>query len=206
MRSAARALPVDWAVASRTRPGQTESGDRHLVAPCASGVLLGALDGLGHGAEAAAAARAALALLELHRGAPLIDLVQRCHAALPATRGVVMSLGAYDARERTLAWIGVGNVEGVLLRAHPGADPPSQTLLLRGGVVGFQLPELLADVVSVARGDTLIFATDGVRPGFEAKIDPLAAPQEIADRILAESATTADDALVLVARFRGVAA
>ena len=115
-----------------------------------------------------------------------------------------MSLASYAARERTLAWIAVGNVGGILLRAHPGADPPIRTLLLRGGVVGSQLPELLAEEVTVARGDTLIFATDGVRPGFEAKLDPLAAPQEIADRILAESATMPDDALVLVARFRGV--
>ena len=206
MRSAARASLVDWAVASRPHPDQTESGDIHVVAPSASGVMLGALDGLGHGAEAAAAARAALTLLELHRGAPLVDLVQRCHAALLATRGVVMSLASYDARERTLTWIGVGNVVGILLRAHPGAGSPIRTLLLRGGLVGSQLPELLEEVVSVVRGDTLIFATDGVRPGFEEKVDPLAAPQEIADRILAEFATTTDDALVLVARLRGLGA
>src|SRR5262249_59400688 len=66
---------VDWAVASRSHPDQRESGDRHVVAPFASGVLLGAVDGLGHGTGASRAARAALALLEAHRGEPLPDRV-----------------------------------------------------------------------------------------------------------------------------------
>jgi hypothetical protein len=52
------------------------------VAPFDSGVLLGAVDGLGHGAEAAAAACAAVTLLEAHRSEPVVDLVLRCHAGL----------------------------------------------------------------------------------------------------------------------------
>src|SRR5215510_15889522 len=106
---------VDWAVASRTHPDQTESGDRHVVAAFSTGVLLGAVDGLGHGAAAAAAACAAVELLEARREEPVVDLVERCHAALAATRGVVMSLASYDAPRRTLTWIAVGNVEGVVV-------------------------------------------------------------------------------------------
>ena len=117
-----------------------------------------------------------------------------------------MSVAWFDARESTLAWLGVGNVEGLLLQPRSGADPSRHSLLLRGGVVGYQLPDLLAEVVAVAPGDTLVFATDGVRPNFAADVDPAALPREIADRIIAEHASTQDDALALVVRFRGPAA
>ena len=194
---------VDWAVAGRAHPDQSESGDRHVVAPFPAGVLLGAVDGLGHGAAAAAAARAAVALLEAHPAEPVVDLVQRCHAALATTRGVVMSLASYHAPARTLTWIAVGNVEGIVVRADSSASPPRQTLLLRGGVVGYQLPELHASVVAVSPGDTLVFATDGVHGDFGLHLDPDDPPRRMADRILAEHGQKSDDALVLAIRFPG---
>lgn len=192
---------VDWAVASRAHPDQVESGDRHLVAPFRAGLLLAAVDGLGHGSEAALAACTALEVLEAHRAEPVVELVRRCHKALAATRGAVMSLASVDALARTLSWIGVGNVEGVLLRANPGANPPRQTLLLRGGVVGYQMPGLRAALLRIAPGDTLILATDGIRSDFATHLDPAAPPRQIADCILSEHGRTPDDALVLVARF-----
>lgn len=196
---------VDWAVASRTHPDQAESGDRHLVAPFASGVLLAAVDGLGHGSEAAAAACTAVTVLGAHRAEPVVDLVRHCHEALAATRGVVMSLASFDARGRTLSWIGVGNVEGIVLRADPTAGPSRQTLLLRGGVVGYQMPELHASLLRVAPGDTLVLATDGIRADFGLRLVPGDPPRQIADHILSEHGRTPDDALVLVARFPWVA-
>jgi hypothetical protein len=204
-RPAENSALVDWAVASRTHPEQTESGDRHVVAPFGAGVLLGAVDGLGHGTAAAAAARAAVAMLEAHCREPVVDLVLRCHSALAATRGVVMSLASYDAQEPTLTWIAVGNVEGIVLRADPAACPSRQTLLLRGGVVGYQLPELHASVVAVSPGDTLVFATDGIRGDFGLRLCPEDPPRRMADRILAEHGQNSDDALVLVVRFPGSA-
>src|SRR2546427_6905214 len=57
---------IEWGVASLALPGEAESGDRHLVKPVGTGVLVAVVDGLGHGAEAAAAAQAAVAALERH--------------------------------------------------------------------------------------------------------------------------------------------
>jgi serine phosphatase RsbU (regulator of sigma subunit) len=171
------------------------------VAPFEAGILLGAIDGLGHGVEAAAAARAAASLLEAYRGQWVVDLMELCHASLYSTRGVVMSLASFDAIERTLSWIAVGNVEGIVLRADPAASPSRHPLLLRGGVVGYRLPDLHASVLGVSPGDTLILATDGIRGDFGLHLDPGDTPREIADRILLEYGRTPDDALVLVARF-----
>ena len=52
-----------------------------------------------------------------------------------------------------------------------------------------------------ARGDTLVFVTDGIRSGFADKLSALEPPQKSADRILAEYCRGSDDALVVVTRY-----
>lgn len=192
---------LDWGVAVRARQGERECGDRHVVRASPEGVLLAVVDGLGHGREAAAAAGLAAAALEEHAGEALASLIERCHEALAGSRGVVMSL-AYVDRTSRLMWLGIGNVEGVLVRS---AGRPEEHLLLRGGVVGFQLPALRPAALSLERGDILALATDGVRSGFAAGLRVAKPPQQLAERVLAEHGRGSDDALVLVARFEGVA-
>jgi len=55
------------------------------------------------------------------------------------------------------------------------------------GVVGSQLPSLQATVLPIAQGDTLFFATDGVRSDFSATLSSRENPQRSADRILEQS-------------------
>src|SRR5207249_5653266 len=87
---------IDWGVATLALAGEAESGDLHLVKPVGRGVLVAAVDGLGHGAEAAAAARTAVTTLDRHADEFLIPVVRKCHEALIGTRGVVMSLAYLD--------------------------------------------------------------------------------------------------------------
>ena len=192
---------IQWHAAGSTLPGQKKSGDLHLVRPFPDGVLVGVVDGLGHGEEAEAAARAALEVLERHAQDPVISLVERCHTRLRSTRGAVLSLASFRIPESAVTWIGVGNVEGVLIRRDADAVPRHEPLLLRSGVVGDQLPRLAAGVVPVLPGDALILATDGIRGGFADQVRPSDSPQRVARRIVAECARKTDDALVLVARF-----
>ena len=124
---------VDWGVAERSLSGEVESGDRCLVKPFPGGVLVAAVDGLGHGPEAAAAAARAIGTLERHAQDSVVSLVRRCHESLQGTRGAVMSLASLSAAEGTMTWLGVGNVEGVLIRSDARMLPPRESLLLRGG-------------------------------------------------------------------------
>jgi serine/threonine protein phosphatase PrpC len=195
---------IEWGVATRTLAGQPVSGDLHLVAARPDGVLVAVVDGLGHGAAAAHAAAIAVATLERHAHEPVTALVERCHERLRATRGVVMSLGALSAREHTLTWLGVGNVDGVLLRAEPAAQPALEWVPLRGGVVGDRLAPPHASTIPITRGDTLVFATDGF-DDFVQSLTTDDAAQRVADRLLARHARGTDDALVLVARYLGPA-
>jgi serine/threonine protein phosphatase PrpC len=194
---------LDYGVASQTLPGETRSGDRYIVTPRPDGILVGVVDGLGHGAEAAAAADRAVETIEHHAAETLITLAQRCHVALSGTRGVVMSLARFHPRDETLVWLGVGNVEGVLLRSHNHDHPIREPLLVRGGVIGDRLPPLMASLVPVAKGDLLVLATDGINSNFERAIVRTDPPQVIADKILAAHAKGNDDALVVVSRYLG---
>jgi phosphoserine phosphatase RsbX len=194
---------IDWAVAALALAGQPDSGDRHVVAPFEGGVLVAVIDGLGHGPEAAAVAGIAGRTLERHAGQSVVSLIRHCHDTLRGTRGAVMSLASYRVSHAAMSWLGVGDVEGLLLRGPNTAGAGSESLLLRSGVVGTRLPAVSAAVVTVRCGDVLILATDGIRSGFArgvAVTDPI---QAIADRILAEHHMATDDALVLVSRFLG---
>jgi hypothetical protein len=88
----------------------------------------------------------------------------------------------------------------VLLRS--GFGPPEQ-LLVRGGVVGRRLPSLELSRLTVARGDTLILATDGIQSRFADDPGITLATPPTAERILADHAKETDDALVLVVRYLG---
>jgi len=180
-----------------------ESGDHHVVVPFERGSLVAVMDGLGHGPEAAEASREAAEILAAYPGRPVVDLIQLCHEGLRRTRGAVMTLCSFSAVDSTLTWSGVGNVDAELFRSARSSGPRRESISLRGGVVGYTLPPLRAWQVPVSRDDTLILSTDGVRSGFSEGVLFHRSPQEIAQWILDGHRRKSDDALVVVARYRG---
>ena len=194
---------IEYAVATVPAPGQTESGDLHVVIPTQRGTLIAVIDGAGHGAEAASAARLAVTTLEAHPNEGVIALLRRCHERLKGTRGAVMSLVSLDGTENTVTWVGVGNVEGVLLRSGSSVDPSAETIFLRPGVVGYRLPPLQAVITPVAPGDLLILTTDGIQSNFVRKFATEDQPGKIAEYISSNCNKGYDDGLVLVARYLG---
>jgi len=88
-----------------------------------------------------------------------------------------------------------------LVRADQQSQAPPERVMLRGGLVGYQLPELRASTAAIGPGDLLIFATDGIGAGFTQGVVSRDSPQQIADRILKRHFKGTDDALVLVVRY-----
>lgn len=194
---------LDYGVASFVTPGHRDSGDLEVVREHAGGVVVAVIDGIGHGDEAAAAARIARDVIEGDPQASPVALVIRCHEALHHTRGVVLSIASIDAARGTLRWLGVGNVRALVQHAEAGSSPAREELLLRAGVVGAaDLPTLQASVIPFHQRDTLILATDGIHPHFADALVVAGPPQALADGILAGNCQGNDDALVLVARAR----
>jgi hypothetical protein len=196
-------VTVELGTASRLARDGEESGDGFAVVRGGHSVLIAVLDGLGHGPAAAAATARARATIEGHAELPLSRIAMHCHDALRETRGVAASLARVDIASATMAWLGVGNVAGLLIRADDLHHPRQASLLLRRGILGRTLPSLPAEVIAVTQGDTLIFATDGIDPAFALTAGPAEQPQALADTILRRYAREADDALVVVAAFRG---
>ncbi|HUO35190.1 MAG TPA: SpoIIE family protein phosphatase [Candidatus Acidoferrum sp.] len=192
---------INYGLAKFALPGQGESGDHYLISFNPHGVLIAVLDGVGHGEEAAKAAKAAISILKAHSRESIVQLVEHCHDGLRWTRGVALSLASIDTTRGMISWLGVGNIQGVLLRKPPGCDLPArEMLLLRGGVVGSVLPSLRSADIVATDGDTLVFATDGVRSDFVENLSAMESPQRMADKIMERYRNEKDDALVLVAR------
>ena len=194
---------VEWGVASRALPGESVCGDVHLIKPLPGGVLLAVVDGLGHGAEAAAAAVIALDVLNRHAGEPLSVMLRHCHESLIRTRGAVMTIAWLEPAEARLTWLGVGNVEAMLLRAGRAPQIPVARAMLRSGIVGYRLPSLQASSTSILPGDLLAFATDGINVAIAETLVTGGPPQRLAERVMERHFKGTDDALVLLAKYLG---
>ncbi|HLX12921.1 MAG TPA: SpoIIE family protein phosphatase [Bacteroidota bacterium] len=203
LKPANSSTPIEHGVATFIQPGQTESGDKYVVRNFGGGILIAVIDGLGHGDEAAAASNLAVSTLELNAEQSVISLLKLCHKALMGTRGAVMSLASINLIEETVTWIGVGNVEAALVHSDTRMTPLHEHVLIRGGVVGYNLPHLQATVVPIIAGDLLIFKTDGISEGFDDEYAIEEPPQKIADRICTKHAKGTDDGLVVVIRYKG---
>jgi phosphoserine phosphatase RsbX len=191
---------LDWAVATRPHPGEAVSGDMHVVRPFDGGVLVGVVDALGHGPEAEAVARLAVATLEHYAHEPPPALIARCHRILSGTRGAAMSLASIEWMERTMTWVAVGDVEGRLFPCPRGRPPPPRALVTRGGIVGAgTLASVRPWTLRVSAGDLLVFVTDGISGTFAEAVGT-GSTQWIADEILAGYGKGTDDALVLAFR------
>lgn len=192
---------IEWSVAAEALPGEVQSGDRYVVKTSPSSDLVAVVDGIGHGQEAARPAELAVCALNNANGGSLISLLRCCQKQLQGTRGAVLSMALFSEADDTMTWLGVGNVEGVLIRREAYGGARQESLLLRGGVVGAQLPSISASVLPVSYGDMLILATDGIRGGFADNLNINASTQEIAQHIIDRHWRKFDDALVLVARY-----
>jgi serine phosphatase RsbU (regulator of sigma subunit) len=200
-----RATPtmIAWGARARSFADAEECGDLDIVVASRAGAVIALADGLGHGREAAVAARQAAAVIGAHADSDVVDLMRLCHEGLRSTRGAALSIAAFACSDATMTWVAVGNVDGVLVRADPSAQPERHGLLLRGGVVGYRMPPLRAEVLPIFPGDTLIMATDGISSQFGREQVRGRDPQSAADDILARHGKQSDDALVLVARYLG---
>lgn len=203
MRERAVRDTVEWGVATRCRCGEATNGDLGVVAFLPGGVLVAAIDGLGHGGEAAHAAGKAGAVVRERPSQDLVRLAERCHRALRDTRGAAISLAFVSSPESTMTWLGVGNVEGRVLSGDPSAVRPKGSLALGSGVPGHELPSLRTATLDVRPGDVLVLATDGIEAAFGDSLDISGSTDAISERILAAHWKSTDDALVVAVRYLG---
>jgi len=191
---------IEWGFAEQPLPGETESGDRCVVQVANDRATIAVIDGLGHGSEAALAAKAAVEILESYPNEGILPLFRLCHARLRATRGAAMTVARYDSGAQQIEWLGAGNVRAILLRATPEGTTEYRDMLVYSGAVGVRLPTVEVLELDVNPGDVLVLATDGIQGAFADALRYSEDPKSQAERLLASYRTNTDDALILVAR------
>lgn len=194
---------IEWGVAGKAYPGEHKSGDQHVVIEDGNTAMIAVVDGIGHGAEAAEAADAAVDIVQRHAGDTVERLFSHCHERLSATRGAAMTLACFDSDDDSLTWLGAGNVLAALVRDQGSTQPEHTDLLIRSGVVGSQLPALTSLRTELRHGDLLVLSTDGISARFIETVRSRENLQRQADRILANYQVPNDDALVLLVRYNG---
>lgn len=194
-----------WSGVSVALDGGDNCGDAWVVADGDGRTTALVVDGLGHGVGAAGAARVAVDVFVDHHDDELESVARQIHEAMRPTRGGAAALCRLDPQRRRAEYVGVGNINGRLLRPSG-----SQAMVSLNGTLGTELTvprirRMSYDLDAAA----LVMSTDGVREGFDITEYPGLLdrdPQVVAAMIHAQCSRGTDDSTVVVVRPQRVAA
>lgn len=196
--------PLDVGIASRPRAlgAADANGDDFIFKRGSDQVLLGVIDGLGHGPAAHLAARTARRYVETHFQRPLQDIFTGTDRACRGTRGVVMALASVAWAAGQFEFASIGNIEARLVR-----NGRASLLVARRGILGVNAPRALVASHEWNPNDLLVLHSDGVRSGWvpeflAAGASRSAGAHALAARILQGHAKPRDDATVLIVNRR----
>ena len=182
---------------SFVRPFARESvaGDACLIEAWAHGVVVAAVDGLGHGPAAAAASSTFLDCIREALDAPLGLILENAHSALLKTRGAVAVVARFDEVGRSVEVAGVGSVTALLAS---GSNDPKH-IIVPAGVVGSTFRPSSPQVLEFCEGDVLVLHTDGVQGRFALRPQQSLEPVVLARAIVEAHGNPSDDAGCVVA-------
>ena len=176
-------------------PGELVSGDNWAIGEAQDSRILLAVDGSGHGVEAARAADTAVRVFQDHVNDPCERLAERLHRALTPTRGAAIAIARVDPAARLVRYVGIGNINGVL-----AADGTTRHMISYNGTAGHLAPRIREMTYPFAATPTVILHSDGLTPRWDLAAYPgLAAqhPSLIAGVLLRDFRRGRDDALVV---------
>lgn len=194
---------LEYALLTRPKSGESRCGNAAWVEETPRGASFAVVDGLGYGAATVEAADHAVATLREHEGESLLARAHRCHEVLIGSRGASLFLAEMDGDGGFLSWVGIGQIEALLIPAVRSPAHASMHLLNFSGVVGERLPPLQVQVAALRAGDCLVIASHGLAPGFVAEARVPASVDDLAATLLEHFGDRGEDALVLVVRWFG---
>lgn len=187
----------DVGVMTRSRSFGHENGDAFIVKRQNRQLLVGVIDGLGHGRLAQTAALAAQDYVQKHDDLPLNKIFLGASRACRATRGVVMALARFSPPAR-MSFASLGNVE-----ARICGSLERVAFLFRRGIVGVDEPHVSVQEITWDPQWVLVLHTDGLRAHWQWDDFPglgREPAKEIALRLMRDLVTGNDDATVLAVK------
>lgn len=153
-------------------------------------MLIGVIDGLGHGPIAAEASNAAVALLKTAKlDQPMLTLMQSVHAALKGTRGAAATLCLLHGRR--LEACAVGNVQMSCSTSVP--------FVLSAGVLGMRVPKFRVCEAELKKGARIALYSDGISSRFRAEETSQLTPEAACKQTIERYRKNEDDATILIA-------
>jgi anti-sigma regulatory factor (Ser/Thr protein kinase) len=137
--------------------GETECGDAWRIAVRNNETAIMVADGLGHGALAAAASRAAAAAFSERPFEAPSEAMQRLHHTLSGGRGAAVACAVLDADEAKVVYSGVGNIAGCVINGER-----SKGMVSHNGTLGVQLLRKQQFEYDFGRGSRVVMHSDGL--------------------------------------------
>jgi anti-sigma regulatory factor (Ser/Thr protein kinase) len=191
--------PANIGAVQVPKPGEDVCGDQWGVTEGKPRRTFLLADGLGHGPDAARAARAAVDTLYKHPDLSVTALLEAVHDALRSTRGAAVAIAELDADRGTVAFGGLGNISGTIFAE---AAPPRR-MVSTNGTAGVEARHIREFAYPWSEGATLVLHSDGISTHWSLSDYPGLAqhdPAIITGVVYRDFARGNDDATIVVAR------
>jgi anti-sigma regulatory factor (Ser/Thr protein kinase) len=189
---------LDVAAIAVAKAGEPICGDCWAVGQDGGLTLLLVADGLGHGPDAAMAARAAARIFRENLRLGPAGILAAADAALRGTRGAAVAVAAVDPHAREVRFAGVGNVTGTVVEGLT-----SRGMVSHNGIVGHAARTFQEFSYPFPPGALIVMHSDGLATRWSLDDYPGLTerhPSLIAGVLYRDFQRGRDDATVLVAR------
>jgi anti-sigma regulatory factor (Ser/Thr protein kinase) len=177
--------------------GEVACGDAWAVEWRSGHCMIMVVDGLGHGANAAPAAKAAVDAFRTHPQLEPAALIEYAHGALRSTRGAAMAVAGIDLAGE-VKYAGIGNISGVI--CAPGG---ARHMVSHAGIVGHEARKIQEFVYPWSQDSLLVMHSDGLATHWNLDQYPGLAgrrPSLIAGVLYRDFTRGRDDVTVVVAK------
>lgn len=183
---------------SLPKTGEEYCGDGWTIVQGRGRIVLFVVDGLGHGPEAAKAARAAVEAVERNAQLDAAHLLEAVHGALRSTRGAAGAVALLQPESELCTFCGVGNISASI--RSPGI---ARSMVSHNGILGHQVRKMQEFSYPFPRGALCIAHSDGIAthwdlgsyPGLSARH-----PALVAAALCRDHSRGRDDATVVALR------
>jgi len=192
-----RPAPLEIGAVCLPKPGEEACGDAWAVEWRGGHCVILVADGLGHGADAAAASMAAVNSLRTHPQLAPAELIEFAHGALRSTRGAALAVADLDLT-REVRYAGIGNISGMTY-----SQDVNRHMVSHSGIVGHEVRKVQEFVYPWSQDMLLVMHSDGLATHWNLDQYPGLAgrhPSLIAGVLYRDFTRGRDDVTVVVAK------
>ncbi|HUX98185.1 MAG TPA: SpoIIE family protein phosphatase, partial [Candidatus Deferrimicrobium sp.] len=185
-----------YSVFSKSKTDEKYNGDNYFLHHYEDKTMIAVIDGLGSGRMAFEASLGARRYLIENYRTPLEEIIHGIHQSLKLTRGVAISIALISDTEKTLEYVGIGNVLG---RVYNSPNPIN--IVNYNGTLGIALQKFKVLSYPWQVGNIIILTTDGISSKYNFEKYPALLkehPIVIVNTIFRDFSKMHDDATILV--------